>query len=421
MHPVWNRARRRCHVLSHLRHCVRDQTGRGADPTPRAQSAECHTASLHRCRGGTRDRDGPSAAGYQVWKAGSDAATAVAPAAPAGPPPATESLVQLAEEAETLARNQAEMTVAMQDAIARYQTRSGGALPAGIGAELTPEQRALLTERLKTERMGTASLLQDLLARDQQLREMRQRLETINKQLPYAVTATEGQRHERIAMDYLTQQGLGTEAAYGLVSQASLTEPLMAGFRVFLLYRDGQFATWVTQGSASTSPRAVRERLAQMAAEERDAALGALDATRADRDDLRNLANLADKSLQDTQADLRAMTAAAERGQAGLAAVRYLVGSKSELVRGKVIDGSYRLLPVRTDGTEFVPSASSALPPIDPSWSGLRRINRVRVLPGTVAEGEDFQVNNVDGFVSVAILRPERFAQYAKFFVIVLE
>lgn len=362
-----------------------------------------------------------AATAFQWWRGAPDAQPVPAVATEATPLPEPASLAQLAEEAEVLARNHAEVTRAMQDTIARYQTMSGGALPEGVGSGLTPELRGLLAERLKNESMGTASLLQDLLTKDQELQTLNSRIDELDRQLPYSVTAAEGQRHERIAMDFLREQGLTTDDAYRLVSQASLTEPLLSGFRVFLMYRGGQLGTWVTQGTAGASPQAVRDRVAALAAEERDAAVHALEATKADRDDLRNLAGLADRSLQNTQADLRAMTAAAEREQARNATLRYVVGSKSELVKGKVIDNGYRLLPLRTEGTAFLASSPSDLPPIDPSAYGLRRLNRVTVVPGLVIEGEDYRASNVDGFLSMTILRPDRFAHYAKYFVIVLE
>lgn len=338
-----------------------------------------------------------------------------------GAPPATDSLVALAEEAETLSRQQTELTRSLQDAIARYQARSGGALPDGVGAELTAQQRAVLAERLKTEKMGTAALLQDLIAKDQQLQDLRQRLADVNGRLPDSVIAAEGQRHERIAMDYLTTKGLKTDEAYRLVSQSALTEPLLTGFRVFLLYDKGQFGTWVTQGNANRSPKALRDELARLANEERDTALKELEAANADRDDLRNMANAADKSLQATQADLKAMAAAATAQQAMNATLRYVIGSKSALVKSKIIDGSFRLLPVKSDGNAVDAAGPSTLPPIDPSVHGLKRVKRLTVVPGLVEEGTDYTVNDTDGFLSFAIVRPDRFARFAKYFVVVLE
>jgi len=351
-------------------------------------------------------------------------ATSAAPAQPVvqpGPPPETDSLVQLAEEAETLSHRQGELTRDMQTTIARYQQKSGGSLPSSIGAELTDEQRALLSERIKSERMGTASLLQDLLAKDKELQDLRKRLTDVNGRLPDSVIAADGQRHERIAMDYLTGKGLNTEDAYTLVSQASLTEPLIQGFRVFLLYQNGQFGTWVTQGNANTSPKAVHEQVIKLATQERDAAKQALEDANADRADLRNMANAADKSLQDTQADLKAMHAATERQLALNSTLRYVVGSKSELVKNKVIDGNLRLLPAVSEGSALPANVPTTLPPIDPSVHGLKRVKRVTIVPGLVAEGSDFTVNDTDGFISLSIARPERFSQYAKFFVVVLE
>lgn len=356
-------------------------------------------------------------AAYQWWQ--NDAAPQTSAPAPE-PPPDTAALAQLAEDAETLTSQQAELTRAMQDAIARYQAQTGGTLPGDIGAGLTPEQRALLTERLSGARTDVAAAIEDLLTRDQQLQAIRTRLDDMTQRLPESVIAAEGQRHERIAMDFLIRQGLGTDAAYRLVSQAALTE-LLPGFRVFLLYQNGQFGTWVTQGTAAMSPRVVRDRLAAMVTRERDAALTDLEAVRADRDDLRNLADVASRTLEDTRAELKAMAVAAERQLGSSGTLRYVIGSKSDLVKGRIIDGSYRLLPVKTAGTALEASAPTSLPPIDPAAYGLKRVRRITVVPGLISEGEDYQISGVASFPSVAILRPDRFAQYARYFVVVLE
>lgn len=366
---------------------------------------------------------------YWIWSP-SPAAPSAPVSAPvaAAPPEQVDTLAQLTEESERLARSQAEITQQMQQTIAKYQAQSGGQLPEGIASGLTPEQRALLAERIKTEKMSTASLLNDLLAKDQQLHDLSAQLEEMKGRLPESVTATDGQRHDRIAMDFLIRHGVNADQAYKLVSQQLLSETLIPGFRVWLFYQNGLFGTWVTQGTANTSPKSLRDRVAKIVEEERDAAIGALDAekvahsnTKADRDDLRNIAAASEKSLVETQEELKTMLAAAERQQAMNSTLRYIVGSKREMQRAKIIDGSLRMLRSELSGSTVAAADGATLPPIDPAQYGLKKINKVTVVPGTVEQGTDYKATIVDGFLTLSITNPERFSQYAKFFVVVLE
>lgn len=366
---------------------------------------------------------------YWIWSpAPEPVATPVSAPIAAAPQQQVDTLTQLTEESDRLARSQAEITQQMQQTIAKYQAQSGGQLPESIAAGLTPEQRALLAERIKTEKMGTASLLSDLLAKDQQLRDLSAQLEEMKGRLPESVTATEGQRHDRIAMDFLIKNGVNADQAYKLISQQLLSETLVPGFRVWLFYQNGLFGTWVTQGTANTSPTALRTRVAKIVEEERDAAIGALDAekvahmnTQADRDDLRNIAAASEKSLAETQQELQSVMATAERQQAMNATLRYIIGSKREMTRAKVIDGSFRMLRSDLGGSTVVAGDSTSLPPIDPMQYGLKKIKKVTIVPGTVEQGVDYKATIVDGFLTLSITNPERFTQYAKFFVVVLE
>ncbi len=107
---------------------------------------------------------------------------------PAEPPPPPEpevakapdaqvtSLSEMAVEYEKLEQQQATTNQQMGQLINRYQQR-GGSLPPGFGAELTDEQRTLLAERIKTEKAGLRTLLQDLIDRDKEMQQMKTRLD----------------------------------------------------------------------------------------------------------------------------------------------------------------------------------------------------------------------------------------------------
>lgn len=292
--------------------------------------------------------------------------------------------------------------------------------------ELARELDALQRQVDSSEQVDEV-LRGELQARNEQLTVLQGQIRAAGAAAPDSVSALEGDRHDRLAMDYLRSKGVGTADAYRLVSQVALTEVLLPGFKVWFLYRNGQFGTWVSQGAAATSPQSHAEYLAMLLKQEKDALAQALsdektghEQTRADRDDLRNLASAADAALQTNQAELQAMTSAAEGVMARANTARYLVGSKDALVRAKIIDGSFRLLPT-DQGNAISLAEPLTLPPLDPGAFGLKRIRKVTLVPGTVVPGRDYDVQLLDGFAQVIIREPVRFLEYARFFVVVVE
>lgn len=294
-------------------------------------------------------------------------------------------------------------------------------------ADELARERDALRQQVEASAETDEVLKAELQTRDDQLTALQGQIRAAGAMTPDSVTAAEGDRHDRLAMEYLRRRGVGTTDAYRLVSQVALTEVLLPGFNIWFLYRNGEFGTWVSQGTAATSPQSHAEYLAALLQQEKDALTDALEQeksghelTRADRDDLRNLAAAADAALQTNQAELRAMTSAADSVMASATTARYLVGTKNALVRAKVIDGSFRLLPT-DQGTAVALSGPTTLPPLDPGELGLRRIRKVTIVPGTVAAGVDYDVQLLDGFAQVTIRQPDRFLTYARFFVVVVE
>ena len=155
----------------------------------------------------------------------------------------------------------------------RKYTAAQGSLPPGFGAELSDEQRTLLAERIKTEKAGLRTLLQDLIDRDKEVQQMKTRLDQLETQLPASVVSREGDRHDRIAMNFLVKQGVPAKKAYEIVSQINLQDALVPGFRVWTYYQKGQFGTWVTRGKASITPQEHAKKVLALLEESRDKAL----------------------------------------------------------------------------------------------------------------------------------------------------
>lgn len=366
------------------------------------------------------------------------AAPAVATAAPAlevsaAPAEDVAPLSELAAQFDDLESQQGQTNKKITDLLARYQRR-GGSLPPGFGPDLTDEQRSLLAERLKTERAGLRVLLQDIIDRDKELTTLKSQSQAMAGRLPEHVTTGEGDRHDRIAMDFLIKQGVPAAKAYELVSQINLQDALVPGFRVWTHYQNGQFGTWVTAGTAGISPQQHQQRLTEMLRSEVSQVRSTLERTKADLDDTRNIAKRTEEELERTSADLAAMAAAAERERAAAereqaenakrsaaeSTIRYVIGSKNQLVARKTIDKNLRLRALESAGAQSLNLLETSDISVDGSAYGLKRIKKLTLVPEAFVSGVDYQVTIEGPFARLRILKRDKFA-LTKFIAVVLE
>lgn len=329
------------------------------------------------------------------------------------------------EEAERLANLTGQQ---LSEALRAYQKRTGR-LPAEIGDELTDEQRQLLQDLATKERGSVRGLLQTALEKDQQLATLRQRVSELRGALPEHVVAAEGDRHDRIAMDYLSAKGVSKERIYDLLRQVNLQPNLLPGFRVWMLFDGRQFGTWVTQGEAAMSPQGLQERFEAVLAVERAENEKVVAGLRGEVDnlkDLGNIARLSDQELGSLRAELATAYAAAERLQGDIdrqrqesSRIHYIVGAKNALVGSQVIDKSLRVLAA--SGGTPIDVASGASIVVDGAVHGLNRIRRVTLAPEVFNAKVDYVVENAGPIATIRVLNPRVFLNHARLLVVVLE
>ena len=356
---------------------------------------------------------------------------------PAEPPPPPEpevakapdaqvtSLSEMAVEYEKLEQQQATTNQQMGQLITRYQQR-GGSLPPGFGAELSDEQRALLAERIKTEKAGLRTLLQDLIDRDKEMQQMKTRLDQLETQLPASVVSKEGDRHDRIAMNFLVKQGVPAKKAYEIVSQINLQDALVPGFRVWTYYQKGQFGTWVTRGKASITPQDHAKKVLALLEESRDKALKDLADTSSERDALKAATEEKEAALTRSAEELKAMTETAEQQRAEVQrreveanTLRFIVGSKKALVKSKLLEKNMRKWNPATDQMSSLNLMESQEIPIDAASLGLKKVKKVTLVPEIFVAGVDYAVQVGGPTATLRITTPDKFK--ANRFVIVVE
>ena len=313
----------------------------------------------------------------------------------------------------------------MGQLITKYQQR-GGSLPPGFGAELTDEQRTLLAERIKTEKAGLRTLLQDLIDRDKEMQQMKTRLDQLETQLPASVVAKEGDRHDRIAMNFLVKQGVPAKKAYEIVSQINLQDALVPGFRVWTYYQKGQFGTWVTRGKANITPQEHAKKVLALLEDERDKALKDLADTSSERDALKTVGAEKEAALSRSAEELKAMTETAEQQRAEVQrreveanTLRFIVGSKKALVKSKLLEKNMRKWNPATDHMSSLNLLESQEIPIDAASLGLKKVKKVTLVPEIFFAGVDYAIEVGGPTATLKITTPDKFK--ANRFVIVVE
>jgi hypothetical protein len=335
------------------------------------------------------------------------------------------SLSEMAVEYEKLEQQQATTSQQMSSLISKYQAR-GGSLPPGFGADLTDEQRTLLAERIKTEKAGLRTLLQDLIDRDKEVQGLKSKLDQLESQLPASVVAKEGDRHDRIAMNFLVKEGVPAKKAYEIVSQINLQDALVPGFRVWTYYQKGQFGTWVTRGKASITPQEHAKKVLALLEESRDKALKDLADTSSERDALRTATEEKEAALVRSAEELKAMTETAEKERAEVQrreveanTLRFIVGSKKALVKSKLLEKNMRRWNPQTDHMSSLNLMESQEIPIDAASLGLKKVKKVTLVPEIFQAGVDYAVQVGGPTATLKITTPDKFK--ANRFIIVVE
>jgi DNA repair exonuclease SbcCD ATPase subunit len=354
-----------------------------------------------------------------------------AAATPAALPAAEQkSLEQLAADVDAAQQREAAATGQLATALDQYR-KAGGETPANLGGDLTPEQRKAFVDRIQQERGNRQQLLQDILDRDAQIDQLKTEIEEIKKKIPNteSFVVKEGQRHDRIAMDYLIKRGVSADKAYGIVSQTNLYDALLPGFRVWVLYNtsNGQFGTWVTKGQASVSPLDHQRKLTALLRDE-------LAAAKVQSEELRTQLGSVSQELDTAKAEVETKTAEVETARSAAEeaerqrlatenTVSYLVGSKKQLQDAKIIDRGFKLQRIDLPNPQTINLLEAdELPLVGVSELRLKKIKKVTLAPREFVPSRDYQVTIAPDQLSMVlrIVDKEKFKR-ARLFVVAVE
>jgi hypothetical protein len=352
------------------------------------------------------------------------AATAARPPAPVAAAAESEQLPlqtrteQLDEG--TRARNKAIATQQKTLARARVGFDTSGT------EELTPDQRKLLEDRIAHERGSRKNLLQEILDQDVKIRDLRAKLDSLSKGLPASHVAVAGDRHDRIAMNFLLTQGVSADAAYQLISKLNLEEALVPGFRVWTYYNNGQFGTWVTQGTATISPAERQKRLREETENLRAESAALMQKAAALQKSNSELTQRAETGEAEARAALKAAedaAAARARNEAAHAnTVYYAIGTKKSFEGARIIDGKLRLMTLDIPDSQALNLSERQVVTFEPQSYDpkLKRVKRIRLAPTSFVEGEDYSITVLgDVGIELKILNTSKFSKAGRFLVVI--
>ncbi len=234
--------------------------------------------------------------------------------------------------------------------VKEYRDKTGKTLPTLDVINLSDEERLLLEEKINAETsISIKNLLAEILEKKSEILELNMHIKKIETYLPKPHIVSEGENHYQIAMDYLlNMKGVEKESALSLVERTLLFEPLVPGFKIWNFYSNGEFGSFVSQGSASISPNEVNRHEKWKLTNARDIAIDERDILARDIEVLKKKRKLIIKQinlLNDEKKNLMYRIEELNKENIYMMeminSVHYLVDTKNNLIKGGVLKGGF--------------------------------------------------------------------------------
>ncbi|MDE3246314.1 MAG: hypothetical protein KGN80_09520 [Acidobacteriota bacterium] len=291
--------------------------------------------------------------------------------------------------------------------------------------QLTDEQKKALEERIKTEKNSSyQALLQEVLNKDKEIKELNDKVAKLRAVLPKPDMAGPNDSHYGMALRFLKKKGVPLDQARALVSRVNLMEKMAPGFEVYHFYSNGVYGTWVNQGKAKISPSDLQRQEREKIENERDTAVAQGEKLQEEVDDLAtrkkqlesDISGLTDEKAK-LQTAVAELTTTSEKQKALLNSLHYVVGTSKKLVEQGVI-----IVPVfakdragknwRDDVFDKALDLRSAdTITISASDLGLKKISKVSVVPGSLVKDQHYKLTISDDKLNavVKLLAKDRF------------
>lgn len=291
--------------------------------------------------------------------------------------------------------------------------------------QLTDEQKKALEERIKTEKNSSyQALLQEVLNKDKEIKELNDKVAKLRAVLPRPDMAGPNDSHYGMALRFLKKKGVPLDQARALVSRVNLMEKMAPGFEVYHFYANGVYGTWVNQGKAKISPSDLQRQEREKIEGERDTAVAQGEKLQEEVNDLAtrkqqlesDISGLTDEKTK-LQTAVAELTTTSEKQKSLLNSLHYVVGNSKKLVEQGVI-----IVPVfakdragKNWRDEVFDKAldlrSADTINISASELGLKKIGKVSVVPGSLVKDQHYKltISSDKLTATVKLLAKDRF------------
>jgi len=276
----------------------------------------------------------------------------------------------------------------------------------GETMQLTEEQKKALEERVKAEKNTSfQALLQEVLDKDKEIKDLNEKIVKLRAQLPKPDMAKEGDNHYTMALRFLKKKGVNENEAKRLVSRVNIMEKLAPGFEVYHFYSNGVYGTWVSQGKAKITPNDLIREEREKIEGERDTAVAQGEKLQEEVNDLLGQKAKITSEIEGLRTektklidDMNALSATNEQQKSKLNSLHYVVGDRKQLEKDGII-----IVPVFAKDragkawkddvfTKSLDLRSADSIVLKASEVGLAKIGKVTVVPGSYVKDEHYSL-----------------------------
>ncbi len=272
--------------------------------------------------------------------------------------------------------------------------------------QLTDDQRKALEDRIKNEKNSSyQALLQEVIDKDKQIKDMNDKLTKLQSELPKPDVVRAGESHYGLAMRFLQKQGVSKTDAKKLIDNVNIMDKLAPGMEVYHFYSNGVYGTWVAKGHAKISPSELNRQERAKIEGERDTAVAQNEKLQEEVGDLatqkeqltNDVAALSQEKSTLTQ-QVNDLTTLSEKQKSDLNSLHYIVGDRKALEKAGVIivpvfskdragakwsnEAFDKELDLRTNDSLTFTAADA----------GLKKIGKVNVVPGSLVKDQHYSL-----------------------------
>jgi len=257
-----------------------------------------------------------------------------------------ETVQQIKQLESSIQEKQNEVFNVLND----YKKKTGEDLPEVNIMNLSPGQKKVLEEKIKSEKdISIKSLLQDILDKNNDIQNLNAKVQELEALLPKPHMVEKGENHYQIAMNFLlNEKGVDKARAMELVERTLLFEPIVPGFKIWNFYAEDEYGTFITQGSAPISPNQIQRKVKKELVDAKDRAIAEKDQLQSDitemevrRTELISQLDLLNQEKQNMLGKMSNLNDQNQEMQTALNSVYFAMDLRRNLTQKGIIKGGF--------------------------------------------------------------------------------